>query len=472
MSDKLIAALRKAKDTSADSLKRISHELNLPISQVAGVASFYSTFTGAFDGTVDTRFALGGKEGTMFAPANYGKILEFCRENTDIIDSLRASGLVGRGGAGFPIAEKWELTKNAAGEKLIICNGSEGEGETFKDMKLMLRAPHAIIQGMMLCAAAIGSTKGYIYVRAEYPECAESMNQALAQAPLGDFTIEIILGAGAYVCGEETALIRSLQGQRGEPTLKPPYPGVKGLNGQPTVINNAESFAAASAYFLTGNVSKLFTISGCVDAPGVYELPYGMTVKEVADLAGAKNIKGFRLGGGCTGRIFNAKSMDLVLDPKAGLGTASLFFFDDKTDVRALCAKSVGFLAKQSCGKCVPCRYGSEELEKLLREQGDTIELEKLCNYLKLSSRCALGQGIPNTVESAMAAFPAEFTREGGGNHEKHQNQRNSNCRRTGHDDSCRRPRQWNTYPHSLLSERYLCRQSLPRLCSGSDGQQ
>lgn len=411
MSEKLITALREANSTSVDILKKIALELNLPISQVAGVASFYSEFTGAFDGTVESEFARNGKEGAMFAPANFDRILEICSENKDIIGALRTAGLVGRGGAAFPIADKWALTKKSEGEKIIICNGSEGEGETFKDMKLMLRAPHAIIQGMMLCAAAIGSTKGYIYVRAEYPDCAESMKQAVAQAPLGDFSIEIILGAGAYVCGEETALIRSLQGQRGEPTLKPPYPGVKGLNGQPSVINNAESFAAASAYFLTGNVSKLFTISGCVDAPGVYELPYGMTVKEVADLAGAKNIKGFRLGGGCTGRIFNAKSMDLVLDPKAGLGTASLFFFDDKTDVRTLCAESVGFLAKQSCGKCVPCRYGSEELEKLLREQGGTIDLEKLCNYLKLSSRCALGQGIPNTVESAMVAFPAEFTR-------------------------------------------------------------
>ena len=136
-----------------------------------------------------------------------------------------------------------------------------------------------------------------------------------------------------------------------------------------------------------------------------------MTVKEVADLAGAKNVKGFRLGGGCTGRIYSADSMDLVLDPKAGLGTASLFFFDSTADVRALCSESVGFLAKQSCGKCVPCRYDSEELEKLLREQGSVAELETLCRYLKLNSRCALGQGIPNTVESAMAAFPAEFAR-------------------------------------------------------------
>ncbi len=411
MSEKLIAALREAKDTSADSLKQIALQLNLPVSQVAGVSSFYSAFTGAFDGAVDPNFARGGKEGAMFAPANYDRILEICRDNKDIIGTLRASGLGGRGGAAFPIADKWELTKNAEGEKIIICNGSEGEGETFKDMKLMLRAPHAIIQGMMLCAAAIGSTKGYIYVRCEYPECAESLKQAAAQAPLGDFTIEVVLGAGAYVCGEETALIRSLQGQRGEPALKPPYPGVKGLNGQPTVINNAESFAAASAYFLSSQISKLFTVSGCVGAPGVYELPYGMTVKEVAELAGARDVKGFRLGGGCTGRIYSVDSMDLVLDPKAGLGTASLFFFDSSTDVRALCAESVGFLAKQSCGKCVPCRYGSEELEKLLREQGSAAELETLCRYLKFNSRCALGQGIPNTVESAMAAFPAEFVR-------------------------------------------------------------
>lgn len=409
MSETLITALAAAKNTSTDSLKQIARQMDLPISQVAGVASFYSVFTGGSDGVVDLSFAEGGKEGAMFAPANYERILGICRENKDIIGDLRRSGLVGRGGAAFPVADKWELTKNIAGEKVIICNGSEGEGETFKDMKLMLRAPHAIIQGMMLCAAAVGAAKGYIYVRAEYPDCAESLKQAVSLAPLENFEIEVFLGAGSYACGEETALIRSLQGQRGEPALKPPYPGVKGLNGQPTVINNVESFAAVSEYFLSGEISKLFTVSGCVDKPGVYELPYGMTVREIADLAEAKDIKGFRVGGGCTGKIYNAESMDLVLDPKAGLGTASIFFFSSETNVRDLCIDSVGFLAKQSCGKCVPCRYGSGELEKLLREQGSAAELEKLCRYLKMNSRCALGQGIPNTVESAMAAFPAEF---------------------------------------------------------------
>ena len=155
MSEKLIAALRGAKDTSADSLKQTAQQLNLPVSQVAGVASFYSVFKGEFDGPVDPTFAEGGTEGAMFAPANYDRIAEICRENRDLIGTLRVSGLVGRGGAAFPVADKWELTKNAEGEKLIICNGSEGEGETHKDMKLMLRAPHAIIQGMMLCAAAL-----------------------------------------------------------------------------------------------------------------------------------------------------------------------------------------------------------------------------------------------------------------------------------------------------------------------------
>lgn len=411
MNEKLIAALLEAQDTSMDSIKEIAKRLSLPISQVAGVASFYSMFKGESDGEADFSFVEGGKEGAMFAPVNYERILEICRENSGIITALRASDLVGRGGAAFPVASKWELTRDAEGEKLIICNGSEGEDETFKDMKLMLRAPHAILQGMMLCAAAVGARKGYIYVRAEYPECAESMKQAVADAPLGEFEVEVVSGAGAYVCGEETALIRALQGQRGETALKPPYPGVKGLFGKPTVINNAESFAAASAYFLSGEVNKLFTVSGCVEKPGVYELPYGMTVKEVADLAGAKNIKGFRLGGGCTGRIYNANSQDLVLDARAGLGTASLFFFDDAVDVRVLCLDSVSFLAKQSCGKCVPCRYGSEELEQKLRAGASVDELERLCRYLKLNSRCALGQGIPNTVESAMAAFPGEFAK-------------------------------------------------------------
>lgn len=410
ISEKLIPALREAPDRSPEGLRRVAAELGLPISHVAGVATFYSELNGASDGELDLSFAEGGTEGAMFAPAAYKKILHICRSSDDIIGTLRASGLTGRGGSAYNIADKWEMTRSAPGEKkYIICNGSEGEGETYKDLKLMLRAPHAILQGMLLCAAAVGAVKGFVYVRSEYPQCFEAMKKAAAEADLGGFEIDVVLGAGAYVCGEETALIRSIVGKRGEPVMKPPYPGLNGIFHKPTVINNAESFAAVSEYFLSNKVSKLFTVSGCVSAPGVYELPYGVTVREIAEMAGAEKIKGFRLGGGCTGRIYSADALDTKLEAGAALGTASLMFFGESVSARELCAESVEFLAGQSCGICTPCRFGSVELAKLLRDGGSRAEIERLCAYLRLSSRCGLGQSIPNTVESAMAAFPEEF---------------------------------------------------------------
>lgn len=410
ISEKLIPSLRESSDLSPAGLRKLADELSLPISHVAGVASFYSELCGLDDGCVDLSFADGGKEGAMFAPADYDKTLEICRSGTDIIGAIRSADIVGRGGSAYNIAEKWSLVKAAPGtKKYIICNGSEGEGETYKDMKLMLHAPHAILQGILLCAAAVGACKGFVYVRSEYTECFDSMKRAVAEADLGSFEIEVIKGAGAYVCGEETALIRSIVGKRGEPTLKPPFPGLNGIFHKPTVINNAETFAAVSEYFLSGEVSKLFTVSGCVEQPGVYELPYGVRVREIAEMAGAKNIKGFRLGGGCTGRIFTVAAMDMPLEADASLGTASVMFFDDSISARTLCAESAGFLAGQSCGMCTPCRFGSIELTKLLKESGGKADIEKLCTYLRLNSRCGLGQSIPNTVESAMTAFPEEF---------------------------------------------------------------
>lgn len=415
ISEKLIPVLRSAGDFSPEKLCEIADTLNLPVSHVAGVATFYSSFSGMNDGKVDLSFAQGGKEDVMFAPPDYLRIHEICRNIPDIIQVLKDSGLVGRGGAAFPIASKWEISKIASGaQKYIVCNGSEGEGDTFKDMKLMLRAPHSIIEGMLLCAAAIHAEKGYIYVRAEYPECYESMQKAVQEADLNGFSIEIVLGAGAYVCGEETALIRSIVGKRGEPALKPPYPGVHGLFHKPTVINNAESFAAAAAWFLTGKSTKLFTVSGCVEHPGVYELPYGTTVRQIAEMSGAAQIKGFRLGGGYTGRILSADALDMVLDQNAGLGTGSIYFFGSTVNTRSLCAQSVHFLSAQSCGACVPCRYGSAELAAMLAGNADIAQISKICRYLRGSARCGLGQAIPNTVVTAMEAFPEDFSAEGG----------------------------------------------------------
>ena len=352
----------------------------------------------------------------MFAPADYDSIFSLAAAPEKILPRLRALSVLGRGGAAFPVADKWEtVAGSGAKQKYIVCNANEGEGETYKDMKLMLRAPHAIIEGIILCAAATGADRAIICVRSEYPECCESLGKELQNVKPEGPRIEIVRCAGAYVCGEETALLRFLEGRRGEPALKPPYPGERGLHGCPTVVGNAESFAAAAAALLTGEVTKLFTVSGRVERPGVYELPYGVTPRKLAEMAGAgANIKGFRLGGGATGRVFGAEELDTPLMPDGGLGTASVMFFDNTVSVRELCAESAAFLARQSCGKCVPCRLGSRELARLLRNGGGASEIARLCRYLKTTSRCALGQSIPNCVESALPAFPEEFVAEGG----------------------------------------------------------
>lgn len=411
----LIEALRSAPGCSAQELKRLAGELELPLSHVAGVATFYSEFNGMEDGSADLSFVSGGVEGPMFAPADYNRVLSMAEEPEKILARLRSFSLLGRGGAAFPIAEKWEtVAQSKAEQKYIVCNANEGEGETFKDLKLMMRAPHSIIEGIILCAAVTGADKAIICVRCEYPECCVSLEKELQKLKLDKLEIEVVRCAGAYVCGEETALLRFLEGQRGEPAFKPPYPGERGLYGCPTVINNAESFASAAAALLTGQVTKLFTVSGCAQRPGVYELPYGVTPRELAELSGAGDIKGFRLGGGATGRVYSATALDMPLVPDSGLGTASVMFFDHSVFVRELCVESVEFLSKQSCGKCAPCRLGSQELLRLLRGGGTSARIAELCRYLKNTPRCALGLSIPNCVESAMASFPEEFDRQGG----------------------------------------------------------
>ena len=412
----LIDALRSAGDCAPETLKRLSEELSLPLSHIAGVAGFYSEFHGMSDGEADLSFAQGGVAGPMFAPADYDGIFSLAAAPEKILSRLRALSVLGRGGAAFPVADKWEtVAKSGAKQKYIVCNANEGEGETYKDMKLMLRAPHAILEGVILCAAATGADKAFICVRSEYPKCCESLEKELRNVKTDGLEIEVVRCAGAYVCGEETALLRFLEGQRGEPALKPPYPGERGLHSCPTVVSNAESFAAAAAALLTGEVTKLFTVSGCVERPGVYELPYGVTVRKLAELAGAgANIKGFRLGGGATGRIFGTDALDTPLTPELGLGTASVMFFDGAASARELCAESAAFLARQSCGKCVPCRLGARELARLLKNGGSASEIAGLCRYLKTTSRCALGQSIPNCVESALSAFPEDFDAEGG----------------------------------------------------------
>lgn len=349
-------------------------------------------------------------EYSMFSPADYAGIAAVLASGRDILGEIEKANLLGRGGAEAPIVKKWRaLAKDPSDNKILVCNGSEGESETQKDHELMLRAPWAILQGMLLASAATGAKRGIVYVRAEYPECYESMKREAEKAALGDFSVEVVHGSGTYVCGEKTAILRAIEGKRGEPALNPAPPAEAALFGCAVLVNNAESFAAVSQLLLGGTVTKLFTVCGCVERPGVYELPYGTSVREVAELAGAKSPIGYRLGGGYTGKIYNSDAMDKRLDAGAKIGTASVMFFDKSVSVRKLVAESIAALADESCGKCIPCPYGTRKLAELLAGNGSLEEIRHLCDYLKQSSRCTFGASVPNTVESALVDFEEEM---------------------------------------------------------------
>lgn len=424
----LMEAQSECGDLSIEVQKKVAKEMNLPLPRVAGVATFYP----AFEYNLVTKDGLPlRKTGPILSQGKYVSLNRALQNVDGILPVVKASGLSGRGGSRFPVAAKWEISRLAeADEKFVVCNGSEGEKDTYKDRSLMLHAPHAIIEGMVLCAAAVGAKTGYIYINAEYLDAQEAMGKAIKEAYdagflgkniLGsqiDFDLEVYSGAGAYVSGEETALLEYIQGNRGEPRLKPPYPGNAGLFGKPTVINNAESFASVPLAVMGKPCNtRLFTVAGSVKMPGVYELPLDSTPRQLVDAAGGGEIKGFRLGGGTTGSFFASNQLDIKLDePNIAVGPGSLYIFDNETDVPKLAAGSLRLLAEHSCGKCTPCRFGVkqmlEKLESLISGTADKsviAELESLCSYVKQSARCGLGQAAPNVLLTALDAFRDEF---------------------------------------------------------------
>jgi NADH:ubiquinone oxidoreductase subunit F (NADH-binding) len=369
----------------------------------------------------------------------------------NIIGIVNDSGVRGRGGAGFPVGMKWNLVKNApADQKYVICNADEGEPGTNKDRVIMSGDPHSLIEGMVICGIAVGANKGIIYIRAEYPYVRYTLEKALADAQanlylgkgiLGssfDFDIEIRSGQGSYVCGEETGLIESIEGNRGEPRLKPPFPGVVGLWSKPTVINNVETFVnipiilnmGAGGYrkYGTGKCpgTKLFTMSGNITNPGVYEFPIGVTIRQLFEEVGGGCPKGKKLlgvqTGGASGTIVSSDMLDTHLDIEscaaAGVvfGTGSLMFFDEDTCVVDLCKNLMEFFACESCGKCTPCRFGIHQMLEILTNitEGkaaieDINKLEKLANYIKNNSLCGLGQMAPTPVLSTLQNFRDKY---------------------------------------------------------------
>ena len=369
----------------------------------------------------------------------------------DVIKVVSDSGLRGRGGGGFPTGRKWALcAPNKAPQKYVVCNADEGDPGAFMDRSILEGDPHSVIEAMAICGYAVGATKGYVYVRAEYPIAVKRLQTAIDQAKeyglLGknifdsgfDFDLEIRLGAGAFVCGEETALMTSIEGNRGEPRPRPPYPAVKGLYDSPTVENNVETFANIPQIILNGvewftsmgtersKGTKVFALGGKIEHTGLVEIPMGTTLRNIIyDIGGGiPNGKKFKAAqtGGPSGGCIPASLIDTEVDYDnlvaigCMMGSGGLIVMDEDTCMVDMAKFFLEFTVDESCGKCTPCRVGTKRLLELLDKITDgngTLEdiqkLEDLCNYIKANSLCGLGQTAPNPVLATLKFFREEY---------------------------------------------------------------
>lgn len=374
-----------------------------------------------------------------FGNGQYEAWQKICREKITpdtVIQMVEASGLCGRGGAGFPTAKKWRLLAGASGQvKFVVCNGDEGDPGAFMDRAIMEQCPHTLLEAMRIAGYATGASQGVIYVRAEYPDAVANLEMAIKQARqqgyLGhDFDIAIRLGAGAFVCGEETALLNSVMGQRGEPHPRPPYPTEKGLYDQPTMINNVETLANIPNIILHGpehfQNTKIFAVSGAVQKSGLIEVPLGTTIAQVVYdyCGGAKpghTIKAVQIGGpsgGCIPAHLFETPLDYEHIKQVGaiLGSGGLVVLDETTCMVDFAKFFLQFSADESCGKCTPCRVGTKKLEamldKITKGKGTLADLTKIQNLAQQimdTSLCGLGQSSPTPVLTALQYFKAEF---------------------------------------------------------------
>jgi NADH:ubiquinone oxidoreductase subunit F (NADH-binding) len=369
----------------------------------------------------------------------------------DIIDELKTAGLRGRGGAGFPVWMKWLLTRESPGdEHFIVCNADEGDPGAYMDRSVLEGDPHAVLEGMIIGGYVIGARNGIFYIRAEYPLAIQRIEKAIRQAKaagllganiLGtDFTfnVEIRLGAGAFVCGEETALIASVEGKRGTPSPRPPYPSVKGLWGQPTMINNVESLANLAQIIQRGGEwfsgiglgnskgTKVFAVTGKVKHAGLVEIPMGVTLRQVVEgicggSATSSPIKAVQTGGP-SGGLIPARELDTPITyehlQKLGsyMGSGGMIVMDETDDLVELSKFYLNFCVDESCGKCAPCRIGGTQMLRLLDKiadgrgtQEDVATIRRLAHAMDRASLCGLGQGAPNPILSALRYFEPEF---------------------------------------------------------------
>ncbi|SJZ48341.1 NADH-quinone oxidoreductase subunit NuoF [Garciella nitratireducens] len=369
----------------------------------------------------------------------------------DVIQEIKDSGLRGRGGAGFPTALKWTFAKNAKeDQKYVVCNADEGDPGAFMDRSILEGDPHSVIEAMAIAAYAIGANQGFIYIRAEYPiavkRLAIAINQAKEYGLLGEnifgtdfsFDLDIRLGAGAFVCGEETALMHSIEGGRGEPRPRPPFPANKGLFGKPTVLNNVETYANIPKIILNGaewfasvgteksKGTKVFALGGKINNTGLLEIPMGTTLREVIfEIGGGiPNGKKFKAAqtGGPSGGCIPAQHLDTPIDYESLaeigsiMGSGGLIVMDEDTCMVDIAKFFLEFTVEESCGKCPPCRIGTKRMLEILEkitsgkgEEGDIEKLEKLAQNIKDSALCGLGQTAPNPVLSTIRYFRDEY---------------------------------------------------------------
>ncbi len=356
------------------------------------------------------------------------------REKKDVINELVDSGLRGRGGAGFPTGMKWKFAAQQKSDvKYIICNADEGEPGTFKDKKLLCEVPRKVISGMAICAWATNATKGYIYLRREYRYLVAQLEEELkiyhekANEMGLNFPIEIFLGAGAYVCGEETALIESMEGKRGEPRNKPPYPVQNGFLGKPTVINNVETFASSAMICRIGSEeykkmgttdqrgSKLFSISGDSPKEGVHELELGMTLEAFANEFGDGDTKAVQVGG-VAGFCIPRKQFKTQVIGEGNTTGGSTMIFNSTRSMYNVLHNYLDFYSEESCGQCTPCRIGTQQLLKGIEAVKSGLkppsyldQLIKLSETMRITSKCGLGQSVTNSFSSIVQNFREEM---------------------------------------------------------------
>ena len=378
------------------------------------------------------------------------KVLLNMNQN-EVIEEITNSGLRGRGGAGFPTGKKWALTKAVEGEqKYVVCNADEGDPGAFMDRSILEGDPHTVLEAMTIAGYTIGANKGYIYVRAEYPIAVHRLQVAIAQARdygiLGNnifgtdfsFNIEIRLGAGAFVCGEETALLESIEGKRGQPRLKPPYPANEGLWGKPTLINNVETYANITQIILNGaewysaigtetsKGTKVFALGGNVNNVGLVEVPMGTTLREIVyDIGGGipngRDFKAAQTGGpsgGCIPKEYLDTPIDYESLKQVGsmMGSGGLIVMDDTKCMVNIAKFYLEFTVSESCGKCTPCRVGTKRMLEILNKicdgngtKEDIDSLEKLALSIQKASVCGLGQSAPNPIISTLKYFREEY---------------------------------------------------------------